>query len=138
MNDTMSHVIENYNKTGDYIITACLLNMLPSEVRYILRINKINPGKKINIDRKVQMYKKHRGKHLHRQVMENFLGRPLLKDEHVHHIDFNKTNNNISNLVVVTPKEHLSISWQANLLLSELIKKGIVEFDKDRLSYYIK
>ena len=34
----------------------------------------------------------------HRYVMEQFLGRNLLPEEHVHHIDGDKTNNNISNL----------------------------------------
>ena len=42
----------------------------------------------------------------HRFVMEKHLGRPLRKDEHVHHKDFNRQNNDISNLVILTPSEH--------------------------------
>lgn len=34
----------------------------------------------------------------HRYIMEQFLGRALNTDEHVHHIDLNKTNNDINNL----------------------------------------
>lgn len=42
----------------------------------------------------------------HRLVMEKHIGRYLKKDEVVHHIDFNKHNNNISNLIILTPQEH--------------------------------
>jgi DNA-binding Lrp family transcriptional regulator len=34
----------------------------------------------------------------HREVMENYLGRRLSSKEHVHHIDFNRMNNEIDNL----------------------------------------
>lgn len=43
---------------------------------------------------------------LHRVVMENHLGRLLNADEIVHHIDKNKKNNNITNLQLMTQKEH--------------------------------
>jgi hypothetical protein len=42
----------------------------------------------------------------HRWVMENHLGRKLIAGEYVHHIDHDKTNNDISNLMVVNPKQH--------------------------------
>jgi len=38
-------------------------------------------------------------------VVETFLGRKL-KDEVVHHIDFDKTNNSIENLALFTKKQH--------------------------------
>lgn len=38
--------------------------------------------------------------------MEQHLGRKLKKGEVVHHIDGNKTNNNINNLQLMTAKEH--------------------------------
>lgn len=34
----------------------------------------------------------------HRVIMENIIGRPLLPEENVHHIDGDKTNNNPNNL----------------------------------------
>lgn len=42
----------------------------------------------------------------HRLVMERYLGRPLSPDEHVHHIDGNKLNNDISNLQIMDAREH--------------------------------
>lgn len=44
---------------------------------------------------------------LHRLVMENHLGRYLTpRKELVHHIDGNRSNNNIQNLKLTTPSEH--------------------------------
>jgi len=42
----------------------------------------------------------------HRYVMQVYLGRQLKEDECVHHIDRNKTNNDISNLQLMTIDEH--------------------------------
>ena len=45
----------------------------------------------------------------HILVMENAIGRHLNKGEVVHHIDGNKTNNDISNLRLMTNSEHASL-----------------------------
>jgi hypothetical protein len=45
-------------------------------------------------------------KYIHRLVMEKHLGRPLLSTEHIHHIDGNPKNNDISNLKIVSNSEH--------------------------------
>ncbi len=42
----------------------------------------------------------------HRLVMEQHLGRKLLRKEHVHHIDHNPLNNKIENLKLLNPSEH--------------------------------
>lgn len=42
----------------------------------------------------------------HRFVMEKVLGRYLLTDEHVDHIDQDKTNNDPSNLQIMSPTDH--------------------------------
>ena len=42
----------------------------------------------------------------HRLVMEKYIGRKLKHREQVHHIDHNKTNNSISNLVILSIENH--------------------------------
>lgn len=42
----------------------------------------------------------------HRLIMEKFLKRKLEANEHVHHLDENKTNNVLTNLIVITPANH--------------------------------
>lgn len=46
----------------------------------------------------------------HRLVMENFLGRRLATSEHVHHVNGNKTDNRLENLVIMDHLEHLALS----------------------------
>ncbi len=45
-------------------------------------------------------------KRAHRLIMELVLKRPLKSSENVHHIDHNKTNNDPSNLMLMTRAEH--------------------------------
>lgn len=42
----------------------------------------------------------------HRLVMENSIGRYLRSDEHIHHINGNRQDNRIENLIMVTRAEH--------------------------------
>lgn len=46
---------------------------------------------------------------VHRKIMEEHIGRKLKPTEIVHHIDGNKLNNDISNLMIVSRKEHIRI-----------------------------
>jgi len=55
----------------------------------------------------------------HRLVMEEHIKRYLLPEEIVHHKDLNKTNNDISNLQIVSNSEHRKIH-------ALLRKKGVV------------
>lgn len=48
----------------------------------------------------------------HRLIMEAHLGRKLLSEEHVHHIDGNKRNNELSNLRVIRRDRHVSLHFQ--------------------------
>ena len=52
-------------------------------------------------------YRKFGGRHEHRVVAENKLGRALLKGEVVHHIDGNKQNNHPDNLAVMSQGAHM-------------------------------
>jgi hypothetical protein len=45
----------------------------------------------------------------HRIIMENFLQRPLLRTEHIHHINKNKLDNRIENLMILSNAEHLKL-----------------------------
>ena len=64
----------------------------------------------------------------HRLVMEKYLGRKLDKKEYVHHIDHNRENNNIENLIVCKSEmEHLVADnimykykeWKSEYIINE-------------------
>lgn len=48
----------------------------------------------------------HKRQKYHRYIMEQYLGRKLVTNELVHHIDGNPSNNDIKNLKIVTRTEH--------------------------------
>jgi hypothetical protein len=77
----------------------------------------------------------------HRYVMEKHLGRKLNKYEHVHHIDMKKTNNDISNLWLCTPKQHMSAHHSFNESCEELMgnfhKYCDIKFNKKTGKYYL-
>lgn len=50
----------------------------------------------------------------HRFIMEQYLGRKLYKNEVVHHINGDKSDNRIENLEVVLLKEHSSMHMMGN------------------------
>lgn len=52
-------------------------------------------------------YRKLNGRHEHRVVAEQKIGRPLQRGEIVHHIDGNHLNNDPANLAVMTQAEHM-------------------------------
>lgn len=45
----------------------------------------------------------------HRLEMEKHLGRPLESHEHIHHLDGNPLNNSLSNLVLASQSQHISL-----------------------------
>lgn len=58
-----------------------------------------------------------KNKYYHRVIVEQYIGRKLQSDEMVHHIDCNKNNNDIHNLVVLSKSDHTKVH--------SLIRKGI-------------
>lgn len=62
----------------------------------------------------------------HRLVVENHIGRLLKENEIVHHIDGDKTNNNIPNLKILTREEHARLHYQER----EKEGKGLYTFPK--------
>lgn len=54
-------------------------------------------------------YLKRCGRHIHRTIMEEHIGRRLLSSEIVHHIDGNAHNNSIENLKLMSRAEHMSL-----------------------------
>ena len=73
------------------------------------------PYKRIEENGYVRLYKNPLDKfysdtrHEHRYVMDKFIGRKLEREELVHHIDGNKQNNSLSNLKIISSREHHKI-----------------------------
>ncbi len=81
----------------------------------------------------------------HRYNMACAIGRLLLPDEVVHHIDGNKSNNDIKNLQLMSKKEHSRLHAQKNNNLAAHVKnhgawnKGLKNcFSKDSIEKMIK
>lgn len=74
----------------------------------------------------------------HRTVIENNLGRVLTTEEIVHHINGNKTDNTISNLLLVeNHNKHQEIHNQLETVALELVSRNIIKFNKNTQKYYI-
>ena len=79
----------------------------------------------------------------HILVIENHIGRELKTKqgkmgEQVHHIDGNKLNNSIENLLLCKDtKEHKLVDCQLHELAFTLVKHGIIDFNKETNQYFI-
>lgn len=73
----------------------------------------------------------------HRQNMENYLGRSLRSDEIIHHIDCDKSNDNIENLFLCTSSEHKKLHVQLENISRELIHLGYIKFDRINKEYIL-
>jgi len=60
----------------------------------------------------------------HRLVVEKFLGRKLKRSEIIHHIDSNKVNNLLKNLLLLTNKTHAKLHANA---YDFIVEKGLIE-----------
>lgn len=80
-------------------------NRMTPEVRAKLRKARLGTGEG-------KSYEKSYGRHTHRVVAEQKLGRKLRPGEIVHHIDGNKRNNHPDNLMVMTQSEHAKLHYE--------------------------
>ena len=91
---------QRFRRYGDpHFVTSEETRRLSSRKANLLRVESVKPT----------TYRKFLGRHEHRVIVEEKIGRPLLSDEHVHHIDGNKHNNHPDNLIVMTREEHLKL-----------------------------
>lgn len=74
-------------------------------------------------------YRKIHGRHAHRVIAEQMLGRPLKRGEIVHHIDGNKHNNDPSNLQVMTQAEHMKLH-RAQMIASQWGLESAVKWEQ--------
>jgi hypothetical protein len=66
----------------------------------------------------------------HRKIVQDLIGRPLLKDEIVHHIDCDKSNNSLNNLLLCSSSsEHREIHNTIEKTISKLLKDNILVFE---------
>ena len=74
----------------------------------------------------------------HRRVVEKNIGRKLKHEEIVHHIDFNKQNNDIRNLhIFKNTSEHIKCHRGVTKVLSELLDKNIIKFNTSTGEYEV-
>lgn len=74
----------------------------------------------------------------HIKLIEKSIGRKLKIGEVVHHIDCDKTNNNLNNLCLMDKTTHAIAHTSLNALVKDLIKEGIIFFDKPDGVYLIR
>ncbi|MGE8205562.1 HNH endonuclease [Heyndrickxia sp. NPDC080065] len=80
-------------------------------------------------------YGRNKGKYVieHRKVMQDYLGREIQKGEIIHHIDGDKTNNDITNLYLCKNlSSHRDIHNQLEQFAFQLFKLGVIKFDNGR------
>jgi hypothetical protein len=73
----------------------------------------------------------------HRVVMEEYLGRPLLPTESVHHINMNKQDNRLENLYLCSVSEHSKAHGSMNPIVETLMQNGILDFNVNTGEYYL-
>lgn len=74
----------------------------------------------------------------HIVIMEDFIGRKLRNNECVHHIDGNRQNNNIDNLVLIDSNQHHRKTHNSLQKVGyQLLKEGKIKFNRQTKEYEI-
>lgn len=71
----------------------------------------------------------------HTYVMSEHIGRAIKNNENVHHLDFDKSNNNIDNLVLLSSSAHTTLH---NLLDKSILLNGNIDENQIRMIAQIK
>lgn len=71
----------------------------------------------------------------HHLVIERQLGRSLKSGEIVHHINYNRGNNELSNLCLLTKREHSRLHSGVHKLIANLYKEEIIKFNERTKKY---
>lgn len=75
---------------------------------------------------------------LHKLIMSEHLGRPLTKDEKVHHIDGDKLHNDISNLYLCKDRSaHGNVHASLSKVAFQLVRSGVIKFDPTTGEYHL-
>ena len=91
---------------------------------YIYILNRDHPNKN-----------KHNYVFEHQLVMEKKLGRYINKNERIHHIDCNPTNNDLENLFLTDSSGAAIAHHSLNKLVKQLLDNNIIIFDKEKGIY---
>lgn len=72
----------------------------------------------------------------HQVVMEEHIGRQMVSGEQIHHIDGDKSNNKLENLVLcANTRDHLEIHNQMEIFVEKLIREGKVYYEKENRQF---
>jgi len=76
-------------------------------------------------------------KMVHIAVAEKMIGRRIYKNENVHHIDGNTLNNEPSNLIILTQRQHQKAHRSLQACVIDLYRTGVVDFNHQTGEYYV-
>ncbi len=91
----------------------------------------IHVGNNLNVKTKWESYKKE-----HVVIMETILNRPLTKEECVHHINGDKSDNRLENLAVIKSNQHHRLAHNSLQQIGyQLVRAGLIQFDHNACEY---